>query len=412
MQVSDRYVMRSVDPLLDRLLTEVPAVFLTGARAVGKTTTAVRRAATVVRLDDPQLAIAWSSSPDALLARCAEPAVLDEWQYVPEVIGAVKRAVDSDPRPGRFLITGSASAEQAPSVWPGVGRLVRVPMWGITEAELRSSPSRPFLERLLDSAWTASVQPDLPALPDYVELAVTGQFPAARALSTVSRRLWTATYIDDLVSRDVVPVGGRRDPELLRRYLRACAELSATVSSVETYLEVAGMNRATARSYESALAGLGVLDALPAWHDHRLKRMTRTPKRLLVDTSLMTALLRADVDAILVDGGLLGRVLETFVVGQLRPEVVVAQPTPVLHHLRTEQGRHEIDVVVDLGASRVAGIEIKATAAPRASDARHLSWFRDEIGDRFVCGVVLHTGPASFPLGERIWALPIAALWT
>jgi hypothetical protein len=411
-QVDGAYVTRMVDPLLDRVLAEVPAVFLTGPRAVGKTTTAVRRAATLVRLDDPQLAAAWSSSPDVLLARSPTPVVLDEWQYVPEVIGAVKRAVDTDPSPGRVIITGSASAEQAPSVWPGVGRLVRIPMWGITQAEARTGSPRPFLDRLALGHWEASVRADLPTLPDYVEMAAAGQFPAARALSDVSRRLWTETYVDDLVSRDVVPVGGRRDPGLLRRYLVACAELSATTSSIETYLNVVGVNRTTATAYEAVLTGLGVLDVLPAWHDHRLKRLTRTPKRVLVDTSLMTALLRADVGSLLADGRLLGRVLETFVVAQLRPEVVVAQPAPALHHLRSEKGRHEIDIVVDLGAGRVAGIEVKATAAPRTSDAAHLAWLRDAMGLMFVGGVVLHTGPGSFPLGDRIWALPIATLWT
>lgn len=403
---------RMVDPLLDRLLAEVPAVFVTGPRAVGKTTTATRRAATLVRLDDPQLAAAWSSSPDVLLARSTPPVVLDEWQYVPEVIGAVKRAVDTDSTPGRIIITGSASAEQSPSVWPGVGRLIRVPMWGITQAEINSGTSHPFLDRLASGHWETSVGVDLPSLPDYVEMALTGQFPAARPLSDVSRRLWTETYVDDLVSRDVVPVGGRRDPGRLRRYLLACAELSATVSSVETYLEVVGINRTTAVAYEAVLTGLGVLDALPAWHDHRLKRLTRTPKRVLVDTSLMTALLRADADTVLADGRLMGRLLETFVIAQLRPEVVVARSTPALCHLRSEKGRHEIDIVVDLGAGRAAGIEVKATAAPTASDARHLAWFRDEMGDRFVGGVVLHTGAGSFRMGERIWALPIAALWT
>ena len=81
-----------------------------------------------------------------------------------------------------------------------------------------------------------------------------------------------------------------------------------------------------------------------------------------------------------------------------------------LHHLRHHAGRHEIDVVAEVDARRLVGFEIKATAAPSAAEARHLAWLRDELGEQFMVGVVLHTGPGAYPLGERIWALPISWL--
>ena len=109
---------------------------------------------------------------------------------------------------------------------------------------------------------------------------------------------------------------------------------------------------------------------------------------------------------------MLGRLLETFVVAQLQAEAPVAVSQPRLHHLRQEQGRREVDVVVELGGGRVVGLEVKATASPTAADARHLAWLRDELGDRFVMGAVLHTGPRTFELGDRLVALPVAALWS
>ena len=75
-------------------------------------------------------------------------------------------------------------------------------------------------------------------------------------------------------------------------------------------------------------------------------------------------------------------------------------------------GRHEIDVVAELDARRLVAFEIKATAAPTVDDARHLAWLRDHTGDQLLAGIVLHTGPAAFPLGDRLWALPISSLWT
>jgi len=105
---------------------KLPAVLLVGPRATGKATTARRLSASVVRLDRPAEAAAFSADPDAALSRLTEPVLLDEWQAVPDVLGAVERAVDDDPRPARFLLTGSVRADLDAATWPGTGRLVRL----------------------------------------------------------------------------------------------------------------------------------------------------------------------------------------------------------------------------------------------------------------------------------------------
>ena len=103
--------------------------------------------------------------------------------------------------------------------------------------------------------------------------------------------------------------------------------------------------------------------------------------------------------------------LDTFVVAQLRPEAVIAAARPRLFHLRTQAGRQEVDVVAELGGGRVIAVEIKASAAPHSDDARHLAWLRDRLGERFVAGFVLHTGPRLYTLGDRLTAAPISVLW-
>jgi len=111
------------------------------------------------------------------------------------------------------------------------------------------------------------------------------------------------------------------------------------------------------------------------------------------------------------DGDLLGRLLDTFVAAQLRAEVPVAASRPRLYHLRQQQGRHEVDLVAEQAAGQIVGIEVKASAAPTAGDARHLMWLSRQLGDRFAAGAILRTGPRLFRLGERILAVPICALW-
>lgn len=410
------YRTRLVDFLLDELLTELPAVLVVGPRAVGKTTTVERRAATTVDLSVPAEAAAFRADATAALRGLDEPVLLDEWQEVPETLGAVRRAVDADPSPCRFLVTGSVRAEVESDVWPTTGRLVRVPMYPLTARELLGRSGRETLFDRLAEGHQLESPPDVPDLRGYVEMAMRGGFPQpALALTGAGRRAWLASYLDDLLTRDVErlerPSTRRRDPGRLRRYVEAYALNSAGVAEHKTIYDAARITRSTALAYDELLARLFVVDEVPAWRTNRLARLVHAPKRYIVEPSLLGEALRVDVDGILRDGDLLGRVLDTFVAAQLRPEVVLSSHAPRLHHVRTEGGRHEIDLVAELGGGRVIGIEVKASAAPGSSDATHLAWLRDALGDRFVAGVVLHSGPRSYGLGDRVTAAPIAALW-
>ena len=137
MDLDDAYIPRYIDGALDALLAELPALMLTGPRGCGKTTTALRRAVSVLRLDRPDEAGAFRAAPDAVLAAQSSPVLIDEWQAVPESMGAVKRAVDARPGAGRFLLTGSIRARLDDSGWPGTGRVVPLPMYGLTVGELQ-----------------------------------------------------------------------------------------------------------------------------------------------------------------------------------------------------------------------------------------------------------------------------------
>ncbi len=408
------YRTRRVDALLARLMTDVPAVMIVGPRAAGKSTTAARLATTVVQLDRAAQAAAFLADPDAALAALPAPVLLDEWQEVPGVLGAVKRAVDADGSPGRYLLAGSVRADLRAATWPGTGRVIRVRMHPLTVAEQMGRSPRPLIDRLVAGEPLAPA-PDPPDLRGYVELALVGGFPEATlGVPERARRLWLESYIEQILTHDAPTGEGghRRDPHRLGRYLLAYAINSAGVAEDRTIYTAAGIDRRTAVAYEALLGDLMVAASLPAWTTNRLKRLIRSPKRHLVDTGLWAAAMGVDATAVILDGDLLGRLLDTFVTAQLRTEATVAANSHRLFHLRTEQGRHEIDFVAEIGAHRVVGIEIKASAAPTAHDARHLLWLRDQLGDRFSAGVVLHTGPATYRLADSITAAPICTLWS
>jgi len=401
-----------VDPWLTDVLAEAPAVMITGARASGQTTTALRHAASVVRLDNPSEALPFESDPDAALRGRPAPALLYEWQACPGVLGAVKRAVDAERRPGRFILTGSIRSEADPALWPGTGRLIRMNMHPLTVREQLSKPPRHFVSGLI-SGESPNLPSDPPDLRDYAEIALRGGFPEpAIELSGSIRDDWLRSYIEQMLAHDVP---GDRNGEAqvkIAEFFQAYALNSAGIVNDNTLYEAVGLDRRTARSHTKLLADIGVIAEVPAWSSNRLKRLARSPKRYVADTGLWGAAVRADLDLVMRDGYLLGRLIDTFAANQLRAEAVVDPARPQLYHLRDRDGRHEVDLVADLGAKGMIGIEIKAHSAPTRHYARHLLWLRDLLGDGFKAGAVLHTGPARFALDDRIAAIPICALWS
>jgi len=409
---SGNYIKRASDRIIGEIISELPALMVVGPRASGKTTTAARHAATIVRLDQTAEAAAFRSDPDAALRSLKEPILLDEWQVVPEVLGAVKRAVDTDYRPGRFILTGSVRAQLDVPMWPGTGRVVRVPMYGLTVAEMQGRPDSPPMLTRLEAGEDPVVPPNPPDLRGYVELALKSGYPeAVSASSEAARSRWLSGYLNHTMERDAVEISGLRDPDKFRKFFEVFALNSAGLVEDRTLYETAGLNRKTAQAYEQVMVNLLMAERLPAWTSNRLKRLALSPKRYLIDPALMASVLGLDVAAVMRDGNLLGRIIETFVVSQVRSGIANTESKTRLYHLRQREGRHEVDLIAEAGATRVIGIEIKSKSAPTKEDAKHLVWLRYELGDKFVQGVVLHTGPRVFKLDEKIIAAPIACLW-
>lgn len=411
------YLGRLADRYIEDLVSELPALMLIGPRATGKSTTAQRHAATVLQLDRPAVATAVRADPDAVLRDLPTPILLDEWQAVPEVLGAVKRAVDAKPSPGRFILAGSVRARSTGDSWPGTGRVVPVPLAGLSIREIEQQlGGATLVDRILEDGPAALTSP--PSAPDirgYVELALTSGFPEpALNLSERARRAWLGGYIDQVVHRDAQEiVDTPRDPQRLLRFMQGLASNSAGTATDVTLATAAGVDRRTAAAYDKLLEDLLLIEKVPAWSTQRLERLVRSPKRYLTDPALITTLLGdMDVNGVMTDGDILGRLLDTFVYAQLRAEMPFGRNSARAHHLRQDDGRREVDLVIETSGQRIIGIEVKATAAPTQQAARHLAWLRDTMGERFVAGLLLHTGPRVLVLGERIVAAPIACLWT
>ena len=394
------------------------AVLVVGPRATGKTTSCVQLAHSVVRLGDASVADAFAIDPRSVLNGLAEPVLVDEWQEVPQSLQAIKLSLDALPRHGRFLVTGSVRGEIDAPTWPGTGRLVRLSMYGLTEREIeRRTATRSWLSSLLAGDNLAAGD-DVEShrstvdLREYVWRALRSGFPEA-ALRTPDRgrARWLASYVDQIVTCDAETVSPGRDPQRLRAYLGALTLNSAGVVDDSTLWTAAGIAKDTARGYDTLLQSLFIADLIPAWTSNRLKRLTLAPKRYLVDSGLFAGVLGVAENDVVHDADLLGRLLETFVVAQIRAETALMSPAPRLHHLRTAEGRHEIDLVIEVGARALVAIEIKATGSPDSGDTKHLRWLRRELGSAVLATVLLHTGPYTVTLDDGTVAAPISTLW-
>ena len=418
------YRRRVVDNELDELLAGVAAVSLEGPKAVGKTATALRRAATVYRLDDEAERAIVAADPSRLLEG-DRPVLIDEWQRFPAPFDRVRRAVDDGAGPGSFLLTGSASPSDPPT-HSGAGRILRVRLRPMTLAERGVGVASVSLGDLLLGGRPAITGRTDIALQRYVDEILTSGFPGIRGLPGRLQRAQLDGYLERIVDRDFEDLGHQvRRPATLRRWLQAYAAATATSASLETIRDAATSDRgakptrATTQPYRDVLERLWILDPVAAWLPtrNRLARLSSPPKHHLADPALTARLLGVDADALLHarpagppiprDGTLLGALFESLVTLCVR---VYAQASEAqIGHLRTWSGDREVNLIVERGRQIVA-FEVKLGQVVDDRDVRHLVWLRNELGDDLADAAVITTGRVAYRRADGIAVIPAALL--
>jgi predicted AAA+ superfamily ATPase len=392
------------------LLQNFAALLVTGPRAVGKTTSMRHVTRTHLDLSVPAVRDAVAADPDAALQGLDEPVLIDEWQEVPDIVNAVKRAVDEDNRAGRFVLTGSVRGGLDAATWGGTGRLIRVPMYGLSMTEVERRMGNVIDLAFSDALSLTRTGPVDLNRNDYIDLVVAGGFPGSFGLPERARGVWFRSYVQQLVERDAVVLAGLREPAKLHSVLKVVAARTAQEQKLESMYAEAGVARRTLAIHLDLLENLQVLVRLPAWAPSRLRRLVRAPKLHITDSGLAAAVLGADARSLRRDGPLAGSLMETFVAGELLRYASTAETPVELHHLRHQDGV-EVDLLAVADDGRVVAFEVKSAARVHPADTRGLRWLRDQLGDAFVAGFALHTGPLPHPVEDRIWALPVAALW-
>jgi predicted AAA+ superfamily ATPase len=428
------YLPRIVDRDLDALLPSLAAIALEGPKAVGKTATAVRRATTVHRLDLPATRAIALADPSVLL-RDRPPVLLDEWQHAPSVWDAVRHAVDADPSPGRFLLTGSATAGSLPK-HSGAGRIVRLRMRPLSLAERGLGEATVSLARLLAEPGAPVAGQTTTGLADYTREIVISGFPAIRQLRGRALRAQLDGYLGRVVDRDFSEQGHEvRRPELLQRWMAAYAAATSTTTEWTKIREAAASGedgvpaKTTVHAYREVLERLWLLEQVPGWIPSRnqLARLTQAPRHHLVDAALAARLLGVDEGALLRgipaggdrltirpidspprDGTLLGQLFESLVTQSV---LVYAQAAEArVRHLRTYQGEHEVDLIVETDDQRIVALEVKLSPEVTNSDVKHLLWLREQLDGDSTELVVVTTGTHAYRRPDGVAVVPASLL--
>ncbi|MDG4764346.1 ATP-binding protein [Solwaraspora sp. WMMD406] len=394
-------------------LADTRVVLISGARQAGKSTlvrvVAGDRLVERRDLDRAQDRAAAVADPVGFVDS-AELLVIDEIQRVPELLLAIKASVDDDPRPARYLLTGSSrlfGMVAAPDALPG--RMETIELWPFSQGELDGEP-----DGFIDAVFTLG--PELRhestvTRADYAARIVRGGLPEATSRDDPRRRQrFLDAYVQALIDRDVRQLSDIQRKGQLRQLVRLLAARSATVIAANSLESALGLSRPTISRYLQALEEIFLVKRIPGWSRNLGTRATAAAKLVFVDSGIAANEIAVDARALLRPGAPFGPLLESFVLSELARQLTWSVQPAELSHYR-DRDQYEVDAVLENRSGHVVGVEVKAASTVGPDDFRGLRRLADRLGDDFVVGVVLYTGTATLPFGPKLRAMPVSALW-
>ena len=384
-------------------MLDTPVVLLAGPRQAGKTTLvkqiADRQGLRYLTMDDELTLLSAKEDPVGMI-RSLDRAVIDEIQRAPQLLLAIKKGVDEDRRPGRFLLTGSAHLMALPTVADSLaGRMETLSLLPLSQSDMQARSAN-----WIDNAFSGQML-------KIDERVLRGGYPEAIARATPRRRVtWARQYIDAIIQRDVRDVAGIEKLDQLPRFLRALAQTAGQMCNSTQLGGQVGLDGKTAARYATVFEQMYLLKRIDVWARSRLNRVVKTPTLQFMDSGLLAALLDLTAEEVRRDRTRFGNVLESFVFGELLKHLSTADGDYRLLYYR-DADKFEVDVVIENAAGQLVAVEVKAAATVKESDLRGLKKLASLAGSAFTMGVLLYDGTETMPLGGGIWAAPLSTLW-
>ena len=402
---------RLIEHRTKEALSDTPVVLIVGPRRAGKTTL-VRKIGedgrTYVTLDDQTVLDAARSDPAGFI-RGFDRAIIDEIQRAPDLLLAIKKTVDEDYGPGRFLLTGSANVLTLPKVADSLaGRMETIRILPLARAEIESCKPT-FLNRLFKGALEANRNATVG--DDLVRLVLLGGFPEAiRRESERRQQDWARSYLTSVLTRDLKDIAEIEKLTELPKFVRLLAEYSSQLVNYSQFGGSIGVSHKTGQRYVALLEQVFLVATLQPWYTNALKRIVKTPKLHFLDTGLLATARGLTFDRVKANRNAFGALLETFVFSEIMKLMSASDQRLTPYHFRDQQMR-EVDIVLERDDGMIVGIEVKASATVKSSDFGGLRTLAEACGDRFAFGVVLYDSTDVVPFGDRLAAAPLSSLW-
>lgn len=372
----------------------------------------VHQSGSVIRsLDDPEWLSAATADPSSFVQH-DKLLIIDEIQRAPELFLPIKYEVDTDRRPGRFLLTGSArilGLKQLPDALPG--RMETVQLWPLSQGEIEGTGNC-FAERLFGLGNSS-----LPAVPgtnrtELAERITRGGFPDAVGRADEQRRSrLLREYVQNLVDRDIRELSDIGRSDELHRLLRIIAARTGQILVAQRLAGDLSVSGRTVLRYLELCEEVFLIKRIPAWSSNLVKRVIGAPKVAFIDSGIAAYLLGQNTARLSeLTSTAIGPLMEGFVLMELARQLSWASEEIRLFHYRTKD-KLEVDAVLETNDGRIAAVEVKASSTVTSGDFRGLRHLEEQAGDSFTCGVVLYTGAKSLSFGPRLKALPVSALW-
>lgn len=389
-------------------LQHFPAIFITGARQVGKSTLALQLGIEhYVTLDDIATYQSAKADPKGFVLSLPKPVVIDEVQRVPDLFVALKEQIDLDRRAGQFVLTGSSNLQGFRDLSDSLaGRIGIVDLYGFNLSELYEHPFN-FIDHVFAPAAFPSTAPPL----NLVEHLLKGGFPEVQSIAhSKTRMLWFSSYIRTYIERDLRDVGNIRNLDSFMRLYLSLALRSANLLNKTDLARDCQLDNKTLDSYLGILKNTYQIQLLKPWFNNAAKRLVKMPKVFMLDSGILCHLLKVSHADDLQHSVQRGAIYETFVLSELVKANTYAQQPVDLSFYRTNDGK-EIDFILDNGKSLVL-LEVKAAHSVTSADFKPISHFITQNPERVTQGIVLYAGERLLPFGTTagvpLWAVPLA----
>jgi uncharacterized protein len=402
---------RFIERRVEQALSDTPVVLIVGPRRAGKTTL-VRKmeesGRTYITLDDQTVLEAARSDPTGFI-RGLDQAIIDEIQRAPDLLLAIKKTVDEDYRPGRFLLTGSANVLTLPRIADSLaGRMETIQMLPLARAEIESRPPT-FLERLFEGKLQS--QKDAAIGDDLVQLVLLGGFPEAISRETERRRQdWARSYLNSILTRDLRDIAEVEKLTELPKFVRLLAEHSGQLVNYSQFGGSINVSHKTGQRYVGLLEQVFLIATVQPWFTNALKRIVKTPKLHFLDSGLLASVRGLTFAKVKADRGTFGALLESFVFSEVLKLMTASDLRLTPYHFR-DRDKREVDIVLERDDGMIAGIEVKSGATVTGGDFGGLRALADACGDRFAFGVVLYDSADVVPFGDQLAAAPLSCMW-